>query len=108
MQTDHTSRKREVTISIRAQSKQRDLIDQAAEALGKNRSDFMLETTCRKAENVLLDQTYFALEGDIFQTFKELVDNPNLSSEKLRRKLSKKMPLETARRALVEQIQQAH
>ena len=34
---------REAAINIRALPQQRDLIDQAAQVLGKNRSDFMLE-----------------------------------------------------------------
>ncbi|MEI2713951.1 MAG: DUF1778 domain-containing protein [Nocardioides sp.] len=52
-----------VTISIRAKAGQRDLIDQAADRLGRSRSDFMLEAACRQAEDVLLDQTYFALDA---------------------------------------------
>ena len=92
MQPENNTTTRGVTISIRAQSKQRDLIDQAAEVLGKNRSDFMLETACREAESVLLDRTYFALDRDIFQTFKALVDNPPPPSDRLRRKLRKKTP----------------
>jgi uncharacterized protein (DUF1778 family) len=44
---------RDVTINIRVQQSQRDLIDRAAEALGKNLSDFMLETACREAEIVI-------------------------------------------------------
>ena len=35
-----------VTISIRAKAGQRDLIDQAADRLGRSRSDFMLEAAC--------------------------------------------------------------
>ena len=37
---------RDVSINIRARNAQRDLIDRAAEAIGKNRSDFMLEAAC--------------------------------------------------------------
>jgi uncharacterized protein (DUF1778 family) len=55
-----------VTISIRAKAGQRDLIDQAADRLGRSRSDFMLEAACRQAEDVLLDQTYFALDARSF------------------------------------------
>lgn len=35
---------RDININIRAKRTQRDLIDQAAEVLGKSRSNFMLET----------------------------------------------------------------
>ena len=36
------------TINLRASHKQKALIDRAAEALGRSRSDFMLETACGK------------------------------------------------------------
>ena len=48
---------RSVIINIRARERQRDLIDRAAESLGKNRSDFMLETSCREAESILFEET---------------------------------------------------
>ncbi len=47
---------RDVNINLRASQRQRSLIDRAAEALGKNRSDFMLEASCREAESVLRDR----------------------------------------------------
>ena len=47
---------RDAAINLRALPQQRDLIDQAAQLLGKNRSDFMLEAACDKAQAVLLDQ----------------------------------------------------
>lgn len=50
---------RNAAISLRALREQRDLIDQAAHALGKSRSDFMLEATCERAQSVLLDQVFF-------------------------------------------------
>jgi uncharacterized protein (DUF1778 family) len=59
-----TATARSVVINIRARTTQRDLIDRAAEALGKNRSDFMLEASCREAENVLLDRRYFTLSEE--------------------------------------------
>jgi hypothetical protein len=40
---------REAAINLRAMHEQRDLIDQAAAVLGKNRSDFMLEAACERA-----------------------------------------------------------
>ena len=37
---------RDAAINLRAHPEQRDLIDQAAMLLNKNRSDFMLEAAC--------------------------------------------------------------
>jgi len=52
------------TINLRASRKQKVLIDRAAEALGRSRSDFMLDTACREAESVLLDRRYFTLSEE--------------------------------------------
>lgn len=83
-----------VTISIRAKVRQRDLIDQAAQRLGRSRSDFMIEAACREAEDVLLDQTYFALDAKSFLRFQAMLDNPPEPTDRLRRFLKKKAPWE--------------
>jgi len=81
-----------VTISIRAKAGQRDLIDQAADRLGRSRSDFMLEAACRQAEDVLLDQTYFALDAKGFAAFQDMLDNPPAPTDRLRRTLKAQAP----------------
>ena len=81
-----------ITISIRAKAGQRDLIDQAADRLGRSRSDFMLEAACRQAEDVLLNQTYFALDAKGFSTFQDMLDNPPAPTDRLRRTLKAQAP----------------
>ena len=85
-----------VTISIRAKAGQRDLIDQAADRLGRSRSDFMLEAACRQAEAVLLDQTYFALDAKGFAAFQGMLDNPPAPTDRLRRTLRAQAPWDAA------------
>lgn len=85
-----------VTISIRAKAGQRDLIDQAADRLGRSRSDFMLEAACRQAEDVLLDQTYFALDAKSFAAFQAMLDKPPAPTDRLRRTLKARAPWDTA------------
>lgn len=67
---------RDAAINLRALPQQRDLIDQAAHLLGKNRSDFMLEAACDKAQAVLLDQVFFNLDSEKFQQFTAMLDAP--------------------------------
>lgn len=67
---------RDIAINLRAKAGQRDLIDQAASQLGRNRSDFMLEAACEKAQNVLLDQTFFTLDAKAFASFAAMCDAP--------------------------------
>jgi uncharacterized protein (DUF1778 family) len=85
---------RDVSINLRASRKQRSLIDRAAQALGKNRSDFMLEAACREAESVLLDRRYFALDAEAFAQFTALLDAPLAANPRLRRLLAEKAPWE--------------
>jgi uncharacterized protein (DUF1778 family) len=84
--------KEAVSINIRAKARQRDLIDQAAERLGRSRSEFMLDAACREAEDVLLDQTFFTVDAGGFAKFQALLDNPLPPSDKLRRLLKTKAP----------------
>lgn len=81
-----------VAINLRIKLFQRDLIDQAAEKLDRSRSDFMLEAAYRRAEEVLLDQTFFTVNTDTFQQFQALLDRPLPVTDKLRRLLKTKAP----------------
>ena len=85
-------RKEAVSINIRAKAQQRDLIDQAAERLGRNRSDFMLGAACREAEDVLLDQAFFTVNAGTFAKFQAMLDQPLPPTDKLRRLLKTKAP----------------
>jgi len=49
---------RPLAIKPRASPAQRDLIDRAAQTLGKRRSDFVLEAACENARAVLLEQVH--------------------------------------------------
>lgn len=85
---------RDVNINLRASREQRSLIDRAAEALGKSRSDFMLEAARQEAESVLLDQRYFALDAETFKTFTDALDAAPADNPRLRRLLTTKAPWE--------------
>lgn len=83
---------RDAAINLRAHPEQRDLIDQAAQLLHKNRSDFMLEAACDRAQAVLLDQVFFKLNEEKFKEFTALLDDPAQPSEGLSRLLAVKAP----------------
>jgi uncharacterized protein (DUF1778 family) len=86
---------RDAAINLRALPEQRDLIDQAASALGKNRSDFMLEAACERAQSVLLDQVFFRLDADKFEQFVALLDAPPKPNPGLERLMAVKAPWDT-------------
>ena len=83
---------RDAAINLRARPEQRELIDQAAQLLGKNRSDFMLEAACDKAQSVLLDQVFFKLDAEKFRQFTKLLDAPPARNPGLERLMAVKAP----------------
>ena len=85
---------RTAPINLRALESQRSLIDRAAAILGKNRSDFMLETACREAENILLNQRLFMLNAIDFDDFMSTLDTPVKDNPTLRKLMARKAPWE--------------
>jgi uncharacterized protein (DUF1778 family) len=81
---------RGVTINLRADTATRTLIDRAAEQLGKNRSEFMLEAARREATTVLLDQRLFVLDDKTYTQFTAALDQPPTENRRLRRLLTTK------------------
>lgn len=86
---------RDAAINLRALPAQRDLIDQAAALLGKNRSDFMLEAACDRAQAVILDQVFFSLDADKFKQFTAMLDAPPGPNPGLERLMAVKTPWRT-------------
>ena len=83
---------RDAAINLRALPAQRDLIDHAASLLGRNRSDFMLEAACDRAQAVLLDQVFFHLDADQFKQFTDLLDAPPAPNAGLERLMAVQAP----------------
>jgi len=93
MGTATASRKlRAENINLRATRNQKALIDRAASALGRNRSDFMLEVACQEAESVLLDRRFFVLSEGEFKRFQAMLDKPPAPNPRLERLLRTKAP----------------
>jgi uncharacterized protein (DUF1778 family) len=91
--TEHA--KQSITINLRADQAKRSLIDRAAERLGKNRSEFMLEAACRAATAVLLDQRLFLLDDKAYKRFTVALDTPPAENRRLRRLLRTKAAWES-------------
>ena len=96
MRSTETSERgsRGVTINLRADHTKRALIDRAAQRLGKNRSEFMLEAACREATEVLLDQRLFMLDEKAYKRFTEALDRPPSENKRLKRLMMSKAPWE--------------
>lgn len=82
------------TINIRIEDKRRALIDRAAEATGKDRTQFVLDAATREAESVLLDQRFFQLDEKAFAKFSAALDAPPQDNPRLRELLRTRAPWE--------------
>ncbi|MBB2833094.1 UNVERIFIED_ORG: uncharacterized protein (DUF1778 family) [Rhizobium esperanzae] len=85
-----------VPLNMRIKPATRDLIDRAAELLGKTRTDFMLEASERRAEEVLLDRTVFTVSPEIYAEYLALLDAPAEPNARLKRTMSTKAPWDEA------------
>lgn len=79
-------------INLRISERQRALIDRAAQALGRSRSEFMLDAASRAATAVLLDQRVFMVDESAFKRFVATLDKPTTDPARLRRLLATKAP----------------
>lgn len=84
--------KRTATINLRLHESARDLIDQAAAATGRTRTDFMVEAARREAEAVLLDRRLFLVGEKEFEAFKTALDQSPATNPRLRRLLRTAAP----------------
>ncbi len=87
-----SDRLRAENINLRVSRSQKALIDRAAVALGRSRSDFMLESACRAAESALLDRCYFQLDEKSYRRFIAILDKPPADNSRLIRLLRTKAP----------------
>ena len=85
---------KDTLINMRVHRSTRDFIDQAAKAIGKDRSDFMLEAAREKVEAVLMDQTHFQMDDSQWQAFNDALDSPPAPNDKLKKLLATSAPWE--------------
>lgn len=63
-------------VNLRVRHDIRSLIDRAAKAQGKTRSDFMIDAARRAAEESLLDQALVRVDQETYDHFLEVLDQP--------------------------------
>lgn len=77
-------------MNLRVTRSVRDLIDNAANQLGKTRTDFVVESARNHAIDVLLDQRLFVLNAEQYAAFGEALEEPPLPNERLKQLMQKK------------------
>jgi uncharacterized protein (DUF1778 family) len=82
-----------VPINMRVDTRKRSLIDAAVEILGTDRTSFILEAACKRAEEVLLDRRLFMLSDEAFDRFEQaLADNSLGNNECVKKLLARPKP----------------
>jgi uncharacterized protein (DUF1778 family) len=80
------------TLNFRVKAEDRSLIDRAAQLLGKSRTEFLLESARRAAQDALLDQTLFKASAKVYAEFVARLDAPAAPNERLRRTMTTPAP----------------
>lgn len=63
-------------VNLRVREDIRNLIDRAAQSLGKSRSEFMIDAARRAAEESLLDQILVRVDPQTYEYFLSVLDHP--------------------------------
>jgi uncharacterized protein (DUF1778 family) len=82
------------TLNIRIRPEDRSLIDRAAKAKRKNRTDFVLDAARVAAEEALLDQTIISVSPEAYAAFLARLDMPPQANERLRKTMQTPAPWE--------------
>jgi uncharacterized protein (DUF1778 family) len=85
---------RREALNVRIKAETRQLIDQAAELTGKNRTDFILDAARHAAEDALLDRTVFAVSPKAYRQFLARLDAPPRPNKRLIKSMQTPAPWE--------------
>jgi uncharacterized protein (DUF1778 family) len=91
-----TSSPKRETLNIRIKPEERSLIDRAAQARGKNRTDFILDAARMAAEEALLDQALIPANPAAYAEFLARLDSPPAPNERLRKTMQSQAPWDQA------------
>jgi uncharacterized protein (DUF1778 family) len=86
------SQNKRETLNIRIRPEDRGLIDRAARARGKNRTEFILEAARLAAEEALLDQVIIMANPENYAEFLARLDMPPRPNERLRKTMQTPAP----------------
>ncbi|MBJ9976724.1 DUF1778 domain-containing protein [Pseudomonas sp. S75] len=88
MSEPHSSeRGKSVPLNMRVAEHRRDLIDAAVEIVGGDRTTFVLDAACQRAEEVLLEQRLFLLDHQAFDRFAQALEDHSIRSNACVKKL---------------------
>ena len=80
------------TLNIRIKTEERGLIDRAARARGKTRTDFILDAARLAAEEALLDQAIISTSPEAYAALLAKLDEPPHPNQRLRKTMQTSAP----------------
>ncbi len=83
-------RDKPVPINMRVDTRKRSLIDAAVELLGTDRTSFILDAACKRAEEVIMDRQLFLLSDEAFDRFEQALEQNALRDNTCLQKLMSK------------------
>jgi uncharacterized protein (DUF1778 family) len=83
-----------LSLNLRIKPDERGLIDRAAKALGKTRTDFVLDAARRAAEDALLDRTVLTVNPKAYAEFLARLDASPQPNKRLHRTMKTSAPWE--------------
>jgi uncharacterized protein (DUF1778 family) len=92
MKTTSSAKPVRDTLNLRIPAAERNLIDRAASASGKTRTDFILEAARRAAEDTLLDRTLISVSPEADAEFLRRLDAPAQSNARLKKTMHPRAP----------------
>ncbi len=75
---------RESRINVRTTDRERQMLQQAADAAGKTLTAFVLDAASREAQRALADRRFFVLDEDRWAEFQAALDRPAVDKPRLR------------------------
>lgn len=93
MSAQTNEREKPLPINMRVDTRKRSLIDAAVELLGTDRTSFIVDAACKRAEEVIMDRQLFLLGDEAFDRFEQALEQNALKDNKpLQKFMSKPAP----------------
>lgn len=79
-------------VNLRVRDDVRAIIDQAAAAQGRSRSDFMIDAARRAAEDALIDRAFLRVDRETYDAFLAVLDAPPAPNPLLEKSMRARAP----------------
>ena len=83
MRENNSSKDEFLPLNLRVERRTLQLIDRAVAEVGGERSRFIVDAACRRAEDILLDRCLFHADDEAFEVLERALEPPDEGGEAL-------------------------